>query len=87
MDVFTQDAGGSIRVGYTLMEPGPVRLDVYDAAGRLLKTLESSVMDAGRHYCEWDCRTQDGIRVNAGVYFIKMSYRHETLVKKTMVVR
>jgi hypothetical protein len=87
MDVFTQDAGGSVRVGYTLVEPGPVRISVYDAAGRLVRALENTAKNAGRHYSMWDGKNQEGGRVNAGVYFIKMSYMEETLVKKAMIVR
>lgn len=57
---------------FSLPEPRPVRLSVYDAAGRCVATLRSGPMAAGRHTITWDGRDASGQRVPAGVYFCRL---------------
>ncbi|HPF35383.1 MAG TPA: FlgD immunoglobulin-like domain containing protein [Candidatus Krumholzibacteria bacterium] len=50
----------------------PVRLAVYDAAGRLVRTLVDGVLPAGEHAVNWNGEHQDGRRGAAGVYFVRL---------------
>ncbi|MCA9751256.1 MAG: M28 family peptidase [Gemmatimonadetes bacterium] len=49
-----------------------VRLDVYDVAGRRVRALLDDRLAAGPHAMSWDGRNDDGHRVAAGVYFLRM---------------
>jgi len=58
---------------YRLENPGKVHLAVYDAAGKLVRSLTDSGMPAGPHAMYWDARNDGGRKVGAGTYFVKIS--------------
>jgi len=47
----------------------PTVLQVYDISGRLVKTLMSRPMAAGRYTVDWDGTAVDGKPMSSGVYF------------------
>jgi len=49
-----------------------VSLKVYDAAGRLVRTLVDGSLSAGEHRAEWDGTGDDGRRVPSGVYLYRL---------------
>ncbi|MFH2051143.1 MAG: serine hydrolase [bacterium] len=62
-------------IGFALPASGPVRLDVFDAAGRQVRTLlAGDTLAEGTHRVAWDGRDTAGRASAAGVYF----YRLET---------
>ena len=80
-------AGGGIRATYWLDADGPVTLKVYDAAGRLVRTLINDTRPAGRYEQAWDLANESGRRVTAGVYFFALEQGGRMRVEKTMVLR
>jgi len=60
---------GRSSIAYALESSGPVRIDLHDATGRLIRTLLDGRMPAGRHDTIWDGRDGEGHPVPAGVYF------------------
>ena len=50
----------------------PVRLAVYDAAGRELTVLIDEVQDAGSHDVRWNGRDRAGKQAVSGVYFYQL---------------
>lgn len=59
-------------VEFLLPERGRVLIAVYDASGRLVRTLTDRVMPEGRHAVEWDGRDESARPVASGVYFAKI---------------
>jgi hypothetical protein len=55
-------------IAFELAEPGPVELVVYDAAGRMVRTLVQADRPAGSHRVEWDGRDEDARLVASGLY-------------------
>ncbi|MHB8080062.1 MAG: LVIVD repeat-containing protein [Candidatus Krumholzibacteriia bacterium] len=51
---------------------GDVRLELYDARGRLVRTLVAGRQAAGRQATVWDGRDDAGRRVPSGVYFARL---------------
>jgi hypothetical protein len=66
-------AAGSVRLGYELAGTAPARIDIYDGAGRLVKTLLDGERPAGRYSATWDRKGSDGGIVSAGAYFCRLS--------------
>jgi streptogramin lyase len=64
--------GPATSIEYTLDEAGPVRLRVFDAAGRAVRTLVEGSRRPGRHTATWDGRGDDGAAVASGVYFCRL---------------
>lgn len=64
---------GSTLIQFTLDRSGPLRVDVFDLSGRRVRTLRNSaVAGAGRHSVAWDGRNDQGVRLPAGSYFIRL---------------
>ncbi len=59
-------------IAYTLASDEAVALRVYDAAGRLVRTLVDEERSAGPHDVVWDGTTDDGARAASGVYFVRL---------------
>jgi hypothetical protein len=74
-------------VSFTLGEPSPVRLAVYDAAGRHVATLVDGECLVGDHSVEWDGTVGGGRRASAGVYFARLEAAGGTAVVKLVLRR
>ncbi len=48
-----------------------VDIAVYDVAGKMVRKVVSGVQAAGRHTATWDGRSDEGVRVIRGVYFVR----------------
>ncbi len=68
-------------------ETVPVRLEVFDAAGRLVRTLFRGMIQGDMaHERTWDCLTDDGKSISSGVYFVVLTIRNDRIADKVMVV-
>lgn len=54
-------------IAFELAEGGPVRLSVYDIAGRMVTELENGVFPAGEHRVQWDASG-----FGSGVYIVRL---------------
>ncbi|HEY3215870.1 MAG TPA: FlgD immunoglobulin-like domain containing protein, partial [Candidatus Eisenbacteria bacterium] len=65
------------RVGLRIVLPASVlvRLAVYDALGRRVRTLIDRVLPAGATELSWDGHDAAGARVGSGVYFARLEAR------------
>jgi hypothetical protein len=64
----------------------PLRLDVYDVAGRRIATLHEGTAGPGPLRLEWDLTDASGRRVGAGVYLARARCGPEAAVRKLAVV-
>ncbi len=58
----------STTIRFDVSQPGPVRLEIFDAAGQRLRTLAHGAYQAGRYEYHWDGRDEAGFNVASGVY-------------------
>ena len=65
-------SSGTALVNFGLERTGEVRLELFDLAGRRVRTLASGAMTAGPHAARWDGRDDDARSVSAGVYFVRL---------------
>ena len=56
-------------VGFELDMTGPASVRIYDASGRLVKTLANGIFGAGLHEMVWNGTGDYGQRVSSGIYF------------------
>lgn len=57
---------------FTLADQQPVRLTLYDARGRTVRTLVDELRPAGSQAIRWDGRDDDGRTVAAGTYVARL---------------
>lgn len=74
-------------VHYELEAQGTVSINVYDVAGRLVRTLVNDSKPAGRYSATWNGRNNHGEEVSSGVYFFKMKAGRFTSVRKAVLLK
>jgi choice-of-anchor C domain-containing protein len=74
------------RIEFTLPEATPVRLSVFDLAGRAVAVLADGVLPAGRHDVVWDGRDGNA-RAPAGVYVVELRAAGERRVQRLALLR
>lgn len=72
---------------FELPATGPVRLAVFDAAGRLVRTLVDSDLPPGRGEATWDGRDAAGRSVGSGTYLARIEYGGKAEVVRVGLVR
>ncbi len=63
------------------------RLDVYAAAGVLVKTLLDDRLPPGEHKVAWDGRDRHGVAAPSGVYFYKLTTENTVETRKMLLVK
>ena len=76
-------------VEYEIKDQGPVSLKIYNAAGRLVRTLvnEMQTPQPGGFSVSWDGTNNAGHNVSSGVYFYKLVARNFTQTKKMVLLK
>lgn len=75
------------RISFELPESGPVRLEIYTAAGVLLTTLVNENLSAGPHEITWDGYDTGGRQVASGTYFYQLIVDGNAQSKKMLVLK
>lgn len=75
------------QIAFDVPAASQVKVTVYDAGGRLVKTLISQTMDAGQHEVRWNGQDSHGQSVASGVYFSRVEAGEFTATKSMMLVR
>ncbi|HDQ99224.1 MAG TPA: T9SS type A sorting domain-containing protein [candidate division WOR-3 bacterium] len=74
-------------IRYQLARPGRAGLRVYDAAGRLVKTLVDGEHQPGVHRATWNGTDNHGRRVAHGVYFYRLDGPDISETKQMVLLR
>ncbi|MBM3330334.1 T9SS type A sorting domain-containing protein [candidate division WOR-3 bacterium] len=86
-EVLPNPTSGRVAVSYRLPNPTEVRLSVYSSAGVPVWVLQRGVQDAGPHQVSWDGRDEQGRRVAAGVYLLRLEAGRLGATRKLVVHR
>jgi hypothetical protein len=78
---------GSVTIRFNLAGEEKVVLRIYDARGKLVRTLEDGVLPAGTHQIIWGGQDSDANPVAQGVYFVQFRAATVGTTKKIMLVR
>jgi hypothetical protein len=74
-------SSGPVRLDFSTSHTGRVQITVVDVAGRVVRRLVDATKTAGPHALSWDGLREDGTRVPAGIYFVRMAAPDRTLVR------
>jgi hypothetical protein len=77
----------STAIPFNLAGRAEVTLSIYDATGKLVRTLVSGLVDTGYREKYWDGRDADGNDVVSGVYFCRLTSGNQTMTRKMVLVR
>ncbi len=79
-------AGAAMELAFELPTRGEARLEVLDPAGRRVRSWAGSFA-AGAQHVTWDGRSDSGMRVAPGLYFVRVSSRHDVALRRVALVR
>ena len=77
---------GETQIQYSVARSGPIRLAVVDISGRLAATLVDGIHIPGRYQVAWD-GTNEGQRLAAGLYFVRLTAPDRCVVRKLATIR
>jgi hypothetical protein len=77
--------GEGVILTFTLSEPGPVEVRLFDVAGRLVRTLADRATGAGEHQVRWDGRSESGRRLSSGIYFVRARTPDGAMARKVFL--
>lgn len=80
-------AQGSTRIGFSLARGGMATLEIYDVAGRLVRTLLSGEKPEGTSSVIWDGCNNKGRQLGAGTYFYRLQTESGVMTRKMLLVR
>jgi hypothetical protein len=63
---------GSARLEYGLGQAADVMLNIYDVAGRRVRSLSHGIQTAGLHELTWDIRDDNRVSLPGGIYFLSL---------------
>ena len=74
-------------IAFELPHTDDITLSVYDAAGRIVRTLLSGELAPGSHSVEWDGRDDAGRRLASGVYLYRLSSTEGSEARKMVLLK
>ncbi len=74
-------------IAFGLKESGLVKLSVYDAAGRLVRTLLNETRSTGNYEMTWNGLDNVGNQVSSGVYFYRLNAGEFIETRKMVLLR
>ena len=77
----------SIATNFELEHPLIVSIKIYDATGRLIKTLANNAMQIDPHQIKWNAKDENENPVGSGVYLLKMQAGNYVETKKISVLK
>ena len=84
-DVYPSPFTGTASMGIELTSPSAVRIEVFDVAGRRVRTMTLS--DAVSHRVEFNGRDDANRLLTSGVYFCRVKASGETITRKMVIAR
>jgi hypothetical protein len=78
---------GAAVINWQVQLAGQVELAVYDASGRVVRTLASGAMPAGGYTAQWDGTDNAGRSLGHGIYFVRLVTPDRTLTVKAVLSR
>jgi len=77
---------GQTSLSFSLPRSAPVQLDIFNPAGRKVRTLVNELLPAGSHVRVWNSLDDHGTRVTSGVYFVQLTAGNEVQHAKLVII-
>lgn len=77
----------STTISYEVPVAGMVNLRIYDAAGRLIDTVDTGAKQPGQHTAVWDGCDTTGVPAASGVYFVRLEAAGHVRTSKIVLLK
>ena len=79
--------GPTTQISFALPQEGAATLEIFDVAGRKVRTLESGTLPAGNHQVIWDGTGPLGRKLGAGSYFYRLTVGDRVETRRMVLLR
>jgi hypothetical protein len=86
-EIYPNPFNPSTTIPFVLTASANVKLNIFDAQGKLVRTLEDGARPAGMHQVVWDGRDDDGRQAATGVYFVRLVAGSYEMTKKVVMLK
>ena len=77
----------STTIKYDVLDAGPVRIEIYNQRGQLVKRLVNETKSAGHHSTTWEGNDEQGRTVSSGIYYYKMFCGSYSSTRKMVLMK
>lgn len=77
---------GNTTIAYKLSQAAPVKLQVFNIKGQLLRETSFSHLDKGEHVWQWDAKDSRGLNCANGIYFYRIQSGESSAIKKMILL-
>ncbi len=77
----------NLEITFGIPKASHVRVQVYDAQGRVVNELANGQFNAGYHTIRWNGKNMSGRSVGSGIYFVRMQSGDFSAVRRVVLVR
>jgi len=74
-------------ISYSTPKPAQIRIEIYNAIGKKIRTLVDDYVQAGQHQIIWDGKNDNGIQVSTGIYYYIMQSGSFRSMKKAVFMK
>ncbi|MCD6117076.1 T9SS type A sorting domain-containing protein, partial [bacterium] len=74
-------------ISYSTPKSAQVRIEIYNALGKKIRTLVDDYVQAGQHQIIWDGKNDNGIQVSTGIYYYIMQSGSFRSMKKAVFMK
>jgi len=78
---------GTMDMEYSVATSGYARIEVFDVAGRKVRTLLGRYMTSGSHVISWDGTNEAKDHVSAGIYFVRLVSGSNVAIQRVVLLR
>lgn len=77
----------STQLEYSLIRNARAVLKIYNAAGRVVRTLVDKAQTAGTYQIQWDGKNEAGMNVTSGIYYARLIAGQQLQTRKMILLR
>ncbi len=85
--IYPNPFNNTTQIKFEVPKSSRVSVSVYDALGRLVKTLADKDYTTGSYRINWDGNNSSGMKVSTGIYFITMKSPEFVTTKKAVLLK
>ncbi len=86
LNVYPNPSVGPMKINFTLMSSQDISVNIYNASGQTVYTMSEVNLPNGTIAVDWDGRSNTGMDVKAGYYFVKVTAGTLTSVQKVVIM-
>jgi hypothetical protein len=75
-----------ITISFDLPEESPVKIEIFNIKGQLVRTILNETMSQGNHIINWDGRDNRKRSVTQGIYFYRLDTGKKSITRKMLVL-